>query len=79
MDEEPGMSTSCWFCESQTDLRVFERESDSAPYLEDDGSPQMICSECVEDMRRYRDELHRQTLRRGPEYEQRKRDAKAGW
>ena len=73
------MSVSCWFCESQFGLRVFERESDSAPYLDDDGSQQMICSECVEDMRRYREELRMQMLRRGPEYEQRKRDAKAGW
>ena len=73
------MSVSCWFCESHTALRMFERESDSAPYLEDDGSPQMICSECVEDMRRYREELRTQMLRRGPEYEQRKRDTEGGF
>ena len=69
----------CWFCESQLGLRVFERESDSAPYCNEDGSLQMVCQECVDDMRRYREELRMQMLRRGPEYEQRKRDAKAGW
>lgn len=40
----------CWFCDSTQDLSAFERSYDSAPYLNDDGTPQMICQECRDDM-----------------------------
>jgi hypothetical protein len=46
--------TSCWFCNVEERLRPHEREYDSAPYLNDDGTPQMVCQECYDDMRRYR-------------------------
>lgn len=43
----------CWFCNAEENLRVHERKSDSAPYLNDDGSLQMICEECHDDTNRH--------------------------
>ena len=48
------MKPHCWFCNSEENLRVHERSYDSAPYLNDDGSLQMICEECVNDIQDYR-------------------------
>jgi len=52
------LTAKCWFCNSEENLRVHERAYDGAPYLNDDGSLQMVCQECHEDMQRYRLQVH---------------------
>lgn len=47
------MIQQCWFCNAEENLRPHERNSDSAPYVNDDGSPQMICEECYQDSNRH--------------------------
>ena len=49
--------SECWFCGNKNNLMPHERERDSAPYLNDDGSPQMVCTDCVLDMRGYRERI----------------------
>jgi hypothetical protein len=72
------MSVSCWFCESQLGLRPHERASDSAPFLNLNGTAQMICETCYQDEQDYRQRIEYEYAR-VEEERQRKRDAAEGW
>jgi hypothetical protein len=48
------MKQQCWFCGEKNNLLPHERDYDSAPYVDENGEPQMICVDCVIDIRDYR-------------------------
>ena len=72
------MCAVCWFCGATESLRPHERAYDSAPLLNLDGSPQMICADCHADEADYRQRIEYEYAR-VEEDRQRKRDTEEGF